>query len=104
MAPVSGRRRSSRISSANCLTLEIQCLVGAPRIELGLAGPKPDVLPVYYAPTRNLISLRSEKEPRNVDDNSIFPYLEIASATIAAKIRASSSNPSASSEGEWPRV
>ncbi len=24
--------------------------VGAPRIELGLSGPKPDVLPVYYAP------------------------------------------------------
>lgn len=25
-------------------------LVGAPRIGLGLLGPKPSVLPVYYAP------------------------------------------------------
>lgn len=29
-------------------------VVGAPRIELGLSGPKPDVLPVYYAPERGL--------------------------------------------------
>jgi len=33
----------------------IKYSVGVPRIELGLTGPKPDVLPVYYTPTEYLI-------------------------------------------------